>query len=215
MSEKDMLGGSAAGPLKDFAEKLGGKDGEQWFEAFKRFLRKEDAWPRLQVWMTINLGTGLMTLDNFHRALRDGGFSVSSLANDILDTLAFAESIARAWTTVDLCKETTAQLTGKKEGGTVQEVFAGIKRFGGALCPAEVGPQLCLQYMYQPNCEHLLIAMNSVSVSGGDPCMFVVERYDSKLRLYAYRIRPDSVVHPDVPWVFVRPPWRVGGLILV
>ena len=43
-----MLGGGAlaeiAGPLKDFAEKLGGPEGGQWLSAFRRFLRKEEAW---------------------------------------------------------------------------------------------------------------------------------------------------------------------------
>ena len=43
-----MLGVDAlaevAGPLKDFAEKLGGREGPEWFAAFKRFLRKEDPW---------------------------------------------------------------------------------------------------------------------------------------------------------------------------
>ena len=47
MSE-DMLGKGAlaavAGPLKDLAEKLAGPDGEGWFAALKRFLRKEEAW---------------------------------------------------------------------------------------------------------------------------------------------------------------------------
>jgi len=48
MGEKNMLGGGAlaevAGPLKDFAEKLGGEEGLRWLEAFKRFLRKEEPW---------------------------------------------------------------------------------------------------------------------------------------------------------------------------
>ncbi|MEK7498614.1 MAG: hypothetical protein AAB611_02005 [Patescibacteria group bacterium] len=45
---KNMLGMNAlaevAGPLKDFAEKLGGSDGNNWLDAFKRFLRKENPW---------------------------------------------------------------------------------------------------------------------------------------------------------------------------
>ncbi len=35
---------TVAGPLKDFFEKLAGADGQTWFTAFKRFLRKENPW---------------------------------------------------------------------------------------------------------------------------------------------------------------------------
>lgn len=45
----DMLGRDAlaemAGPLKDFSEKLGGQNSEEWWAAFKMFLRKENPWP--------------------------------------------------------------------------------------------------------------------------------------------------------------------------
>ena len=47
MLQQNMLGGAlveVAGPLKDFAEKLGGEEGGDWFAAFKRFLRKENPW---------------------------------------------------------------------------------------------------------------------------------------------------------------------------
>ncbi|MDP3725195.1 MAG: hypothetical protein Q8R20_01855 [Nanoarchaeota archaeon] len=46
MSE-NMLGNAleaTSGPFKDFFEKLGGEEGEEWFSAFKRFLRKENPW---------------------------------------------------------------------------------------------------------------------------------------------------------------------------
>lgn len=45
---RNMLSKSAladvAGPLNDFTKKLGGSEGNEWLDAFKRFLRKEDAW---------------------------------------------------------------------------------------------------------------------------------------------------------------------------
>ena len=49
MLGKNMLGeglAEVAGPLKDFAEKLGGEGGAEWLLAFKRFLRKEEPWPK-------------------------------------------------------------------------------------------------------------------------------------------------------------------------
>ena len=47
MSKQDMLGSAlaeVAGPLKDFAGKLCGVEGEVWLTAFKKFLRKENPW---------------------------------------------------------------------------------------------------------------------------------------------------------------------------
>lgn len=209
MSEKDVLGSALAelaGPLKDFAEKLGGEEGPQWLEAFKRFLRKEEFWPRLQVWKTINLGTGLVTPDDFRRVLCvAGGFKISNWANDILGKSAFVNSVAKRLTEVDLCIATTAQLIGKAEGGTTREVFACIKRLGGILCPAEVGPQLRLQYLDQPNGEQLLIAMNPIISSDGDLHVFSVERHASGLWLHGDWGLPGSVWNPDYLWVFVRP----------
>ncbi len=44
---ENMLGNAleaTSGPFKDFFEKLGGAEGEEWFSAFKRFLRKENPW---------------------------------------------------------------------------------------------------------------------------------------------------------------------------
>lgn len=55
MSTQDMLGDALAqvvGPLKDFFDKLAGKDGLQWLEAFKRFLRRENPWSKLLKFIT-------------------------------------------------------------------------------------------------------------------------------------------------------------------
>lgn len=43
MLDKNALA-EFGGPLKDFAEKLSGAEGPQWFAAFKRYLRKENPW---------------------------------------------------------------------------------------------------------------------------------------------------------------------------
>ena len=45
--ENNMLGEALPeimGPLRDLFRKLSGKEGREWLEALKRFLRKEDAW---------------------------------------------------------------------------------------------------------------------------------------------------------------------------
>lgn len=213
MSKNNMLGDSVlaevAGPLKDFAEKLGGEQGSQWLAAFKRFLRKEEPWPKLPkfpVWKTIKLGTGPKTPDDFRRALKDGGFCIGNWANNILDKPTFVASVSRDLVEVDICIATTAELTGKSDGGTTREVFTGIKHLGGELCPAELGPQLRLQYPDQPNGEWILIAMEPIIAdSDGDPHVFGVRRGGSELWLDGSWSDPDEVWFPDRQWIFVRP----------
>lgn len=60
MLTKDMLGSAlaeAAGPLKDFAGKLGlgGEEGPKWLEEFKKFLRKEKTWGLLTLLRTVRI----------------------------------------------------------------------------------------------------------------------------------------------------------------
>ena len=159
----------------------------------------------LNIWKTIRLGTGLKTADDFRRALKDGGFKIGEWANDILGKSAFEASISRVLVEVDLCVATTAELTGKAEGVTIEEVFAGIKRAGGVLCSAEFGPQLRRQYLDQTNGEWLLIAMEPIADSVGGPSVFRVKRRGSALWLDAGWFGPGSVWSPAHQWVFVRP----------
>lgn len=202
----NMLGANAlaelAGPLKDFAEKLGGEEGLQWFAAFKRFLRKEQPWPHFGVWKTIKLGTGLKTANDFRNALKSGGFRIGDWADDILGKPAF-KAVAKE-TEVDLVKVTVAEL-GFKDGARRDQIYERAKQLGFELCPPEVGPQLRLQYRDQPNDEWVLVAMESIVDSGGGSGVFSVECDESGLWLHGYWGRPGDVWGPACRWVFVRP----------
>jgi len=141
MSGENMLGESAlaevAGPLKDFFEKLGGKEGHQWLTAFKLFLRKENPWPGFPVWKTIKLGTGLKTADDFREALKDGGFRIGDWANDILGKPAFKAAVEE--TEIDLVVVSVAEL-GFKKGATREDIYKRAQELGLEVCPSEVGP---------------------------------------------------------------------------
>lgn len=158
---------------------------------------------KFKVWRTIKLGTGLKTADDFRKALKKSGNRISDWANDILGQPGFKASVAQAPTEVDLCIATTAELTGKSEGGTTAEVLAGIKRVGD-LCPAEVGPQLRQQYPDQPKDEWLLIGMEPITASGGVPEVFGVEPGGGELWLCGSDGDPDFFWSGDYRWVFVR-----------
>ena len=202
MSEKNMLGGAlaeVAGPLKDFAEKLGGEGGEEWLAAFKRFLRKEETWPKFPIWKTIELG-GFKTADDFRKAINGVRMKISTWANDILGRSVITNRKVK----LDLVMLTTAELTGKKEGGTTAEVFAGAARLGLEKCPAEAGPQLRLQYQDQLNGEWIIVGMKPITGSGGGLGMFSVMRGDSGLLWLDGGPwgGSDGIWYPGGRWVF-------------
>jgi len=175
---KNMLGialRDVRGLLNDLTEKLCGEDGEIWLEAFKKFLRKENSWKvgTFKVWKTIKLGTGLKTDDAFRKALKAGGHYISDWANDILGKPAFKAS--KTEMEVGLMNVSVAEL-GFKNGAKLSDIYKRAQELGLELCPAEVGPQLCLQYKDQPNGERLLIGMKPITDSDGDLGVFGVER---------------------------------------
>jgi len=161
-----------------------------------------EATSRFNVWKTIKLGTGFKTADEFRRALRDGGFRISGWASDILGKPAL--KAADEETEVDLVKVTVAEL-GFKEGVRRDQIYERAKEFGLELCPAEVGPQLRLQYQDQPNGEWILVAMEPIFASDGNPRLFPVGRNDSGLWLSGLWSPPARFWPADRRWVFCRP----------
>jgi hypothetical protein len=79
------------------------------------------------------------------------------------------------------------------------------QEFGLELCPAEVGPQLRLQYTDQPSGEYLQIAMKTISDSFGDPLVFNVFRDDDDLWLRGSFGRAGLEWIPGGRFVFFRP----------
>ncbi|NQU84038.1 MAG: hypothetical protein HQ536_05000, partial [Parcubacteria group bacterium] len=113
------------------------------FQAFLRnpnqFLVGDDFSTR----KTIQLGTGLKTVDDFCRAFKENGCCVSDWALDILKKPAF--TVVSQPTTIDLVVRSVAEL-GFPDGATRKEIYERAAKLGLELCPAEVGPQFRLQY---------------------------------------------------------------------
>ncbi|KKU77499.1 MAG: hypothetical protein UY12_C0031G0007 [Parcubacteria group bacterium GW2011_GWA2_47_8b] len=162
---------------------------------------QKKAAPAFKPWRTLKLGTGLQTADNFRQDLKKSGNKISDWANDILGRPAF--KAASEETEVDLYILTTAELTGEKDGGTTAEVFAGAKRLGFEKCPAEVGPQLRIQYPDQPMNERLLIGMEPITDSDGFLYVFCVERDGYGQWLYTDCGSAGSVWNGNDRWVFI------------
>lgn len=156
-------------------------------------------WP---VWKTIRLGTGLKAADDFQHALKNKGCSISDMANHIISKLEFSTSISPVAKEVDLCVATTEDLICRD--GTTADIYAGIKKIGGELLTAEVGPQLRLQYLDQPKGEKLFVAMEPIEGPASHPGVWYIERDDSDLWLLAHCIYPNSIWSEGRKWVFAR-----------
>ena len=155
----------------------------------------------LKTFKTINLGTGLKTADDFRKSLRDSGNKVSSEANGILGNSAFTVAVKKI--KIDLAIKSVDEL-GFKGGAIRQQIYGRANELGLDLCPAEVGPQLRLQYKDQPEEEHLIVAMNPIADSGGALLLFLVERHASGLLLLSYYDSPGDLWGAGNRFVFAR-----------
>ena len=158
-------------------------------------------WGGFRVFKTIKLGTGLKTADDFSRALNENGCKVGEWAKDILGKPEFTAALKE--TEIDLVAILVAEL-GFKQGATRQDIYERAQELGLALCPAEVGPQLRLQYKDQPKGEWLLIAMDPIAGSHGSPSVFGVAHDDEGLWLYGYYGNPEHDWSADDRWAFAR-----------
>lgn len=133
-------------------------------------------------WRTIKLGTGLKTADDFRKAIGEAGMKIGDWGNDILGKPSFTASISPKEVEADLVNVSVEEL-GFKDGATYKDICAHAKELGLDLCPAEVGPQLRLQYKNQPKGEWLHVAMEAITVSSGGFSVFHIEHDGDELWL--------------------------------
>ena len=124
---------------------------------------------------------------------------VTSYATSMIDSKDF--TVQEGSEKLELVRLTVKDL-GFPNGATTQEIFDKAKTFGLDLCPAEVGPQLRLQYEDQPLGEWLYIAMKQITDSGGGPLVFCLVRDGDGLWLDVYWALPDYRWYPEYGFVF-------------
>jgi len=122
---------------------------------------------------TVKLGTG--TMDALRLAISDEGMQIGKWANDIIDKQSFR--IYRNETTLDLVIKSVLEL-GFNSGANFNQIYQSACRIGLSKCPPETGPQLRLQYHDQPKNEWLVLAMDYIIDSTGEPRMFLVGHND-------------------------------------
>lgn len=159
----------------------------------------ESAWT---VWKTIKLGTGTRDADGFRKAIKDGGMKIGTWADDILGKPEF--TVAPEKSEVSLVVVSIGEF-GFKDGAKLRDIYEAAKERGLELCPAEVGPQLRLQYADQPRGEWLVIGMEPIPDSDGRLGLFLVGRYGVGRWLYGDYDSPDNHWDADYRFVFVPP----------
>jgi hypothetical protein len=74
-----------------------------------------------------------------------------------------------------------------------------------ALAPAEVGPQLRLQYPDQPIGEFLHVGMNSINTWSGEPVIFALVNGGAGLILIGTESSANAKISATTRFLFVRP----------
>ena len=134
---------------------------------------------RFQTWRKITLGA-YKGVNGYRNALDAAGIKIGDSADEILGRPAFR--YAGMKTEVELTLLSAAKLGAESESA-LSDLYNRAKRIGLELCPAEVGPQLRLDYRNQPLGESLNIAMEPVASGVGSgvvppaPCPSWTSRY--------------------------------------
>ena len=156
----------------------------------------------IPVWERVTLGT-YKGVNGLREALDAARMRVGDSADEILGRPAFPFSKTKS--ELDLIVLTAADL-GFPTGNTpVAEIYRRALQLGLELCPAEVGPQVRLQYVNQPLGEFLHIAMQPIATWRGELVDLTVANGGAGLLLLGGDGSPDLTLHSSVKFVFVRP----------
>ena len=154
-----------------------------------------------QIWRTITLGT-YSGVDAYRRALDSAGIKVGDAADEILGRPAFR--YGRMKTDVELVLLSAADL-GVESESSLADVYKRARQVGLELCPAEVGPQLRLDYRNQPLGEALNIAMEPVATHSGEPTILALVNFGTGLALIGSDGRSEFMVPRTWRFVFALP----------
>lgn len=156
-------------------------------------------------WTTVTLGNGLHTKEDFLRSFRQMvGFQLCNSAIEMIEQPAF--KVAEIVTEIQLVFVRPLML-GIFGGFFLSDIYNRAKEQGLKLCPAEVGPQLRLQYLMQPRGESLSIAMEPIFDRQWTKRIFCVSRTESvKSRFFLCGIDGDHFYFSDsdTKWIFQK-----------
>ncbi len=158
-------------------------------------------WADAPVWKRVAIGTYGEEWA-LRSALDEAGCAQGELAEQILARSSFHVSAHKA--DLDLVVLSGRNLGIKAEAARLDDVYARARAFGFHLAPAEVGPQLRLQYTDQPVGEVLHIGMAPLPTWSGQPVIFVVANGAEGLMLIGQDVAAGQVPS-SIRFLFVRP----------
>jgi hypothetical protein len=147
----------------------------------------------IAIWRTVTLGT-YKTIDALRDALDAKRIHVGDRADEILGRPAF--NLSKMRRDARLVVLAVSELGFEEEGASLAEIYARARQLGFELCPAEVAPQLRLQYLNQPLGEFLHIAMAPIAGYGGEPTDFTVANGGAGLICFVF-IGPEAPQRPE------------------
>jgi hypothetical protein len=155
------------------------------------------------VWKTITLGNFANSFA-LRNALDAAGCDVGDLAEEIIARPAF--TLAPTKTVVDLIAAPAAEFGLTAESAALEDIYSRAEKLGLSLVPAEVGPELRLQYLDQPIGEFLHVGMKPITTWNGDPVIFVIANGGAGLILIGQHASADTQIPTSAVFLFVRPP---------
>jgi hypothetical protein len=193
------------GPVNAAAKKMAGQMGiDDPREVFRRinsgeWVVTEAAQGTMHVWKTVKLGLH-KSPNEYRMALRSALIPINPWADSVLSNI----SCSQVEIDVDLVIMSVADL-GFKRGGCYANICTQAIALGLELCPAEVGPALCLQSNNQVRGECVHIAMEAAIGVDGNLHLFNVSQGNRNPRLSTYSGLPGDTWRPGARFVFVRP----------
>jgi len=154
-----------------------------------------------RTWRTTTIGS-YKGVNAYRDALDAAKIKIGDAADEILGRAAFP--YAREKTVVELTVVSAAEL-GVESESSLADFYNRAEQLGLMLCPAEVAPQLRLEYRDQPFGETLIIAMEPVNTYSGEPTILSLVNWGTGLALLGGTGRSDFMVHPYLRFVFAFP----------
>ncbi|WP_449383841.1 hypothetical protein [Bradyrhizobium sp. UFLA05-112] len=153
------------------------------------------------VWKTITIGT---FSDSFAllNAMSAIGCGVGDSAAAALARPAFTVSGTKA--AAELLTVSAAELGFRSETVSLRQIYALAQQLGFGLAPAEIAPQLRLQYLDQPIGEFLIIGMRPIQTWTGEAVILTVANGGAGLILIGQDGRADAEIPVTSRFVFER-----------
>jgi len=154
------------------------------------------------VWKKISVGTFSDSI-SLRGALDTSGCGIRDTVGEVLTRPAFALSATR--TDVELFAVSAAELGFQTETASLNQIYARAQELGFGFAAAEIGPQLRLQYLDQPIGEFLIIGMEPIRTSKGEPVILTVANGGAGLILIGQDGHLNAEIFTMSHFVFVRP----------